>query len=245
MPRLTAVAVTLSGFCLLWPGCAKQTPTIVYEPPITMADLLPGQSAPDNTFKLLAEVHTTDRFACGLAVAKFVSEEDEDGPQLTLKSLTSAEQAFWAEQMRGVSAIRDVTFLRPRNVHLDGPAIENLCAAAQRLDSPLLLVYAPNGLGPNSAQVFGVFYDTRSRQPLAALHTSSLFLDEEGLETSPNERKSDERDVDARYQAQRAFERQVLACLRDLIQRDESSPTTQPHKWEKPFIERWWICPRR
>lgn len=245
MPRSVVIAVAILGLCLMPTGCAKKTPPIVYEPPLTMADLLPGQEAPDNTFELLAEVHTAGRFACGMAVAKFHSEENDDGPTLTLVPLTSAEQARWTEQMRGVAAIRELTFLRPRSVRLDGQSIESLCDAALRLNSSLLLVYAPNGLGPNSAQVYGVFYDTQSQRPLAMLHTSSLFLDEEGLETSPNDRESDEREVDARYQAQRRFEHQVLACLRDMIHEDEAVPTTQPHKWEKPFIERWWVPQRR
>lgn len=244
MPRSIVIAVALLGLCLMPTGCAKKVPPIVYEPPLTMADLLPGQEAPDNSFELLAEVHTTGRFACGMAIAKFFSEENDDGPTLTLLPLTSAEQARWTEQMRGVSAIRELTFLRPRNVRLDGPAIENLCAAAARLESAVLLVYAPNGLGPNSAQVYGVLYDTPSREPLAVLHTSSLFLDDEGLETSPDECESDEREVDARYQAQRHFEEQVLLCLRELIHEDKAAPTTQPHKWEKPFIERWWVPQR-
>jgi hypothetical protein len=234
--------VAISLGCLT--GCSLSDPVVVYEPPITLEDLVPGLSAPDNNYKLLADGTTSGRFACALAVAKFVPHENDHGLELSFEATRPNEQAYWTQQMRGVSDVREVAFLSPLTLRPDPPTIPNLCAAAEALDAALLLVYAPNGLGANSAQVVGAIYDVRSCEVIATLHASAQFFNEEGLEVSPNTRKTDQRDIDARFQAQRAFEGQALACMRELIQIDHMPPTTQPHRWRKPLVERWWI-PKR
>jgi len=225
-------------------GCAARR-SHVYEPRLDLSLLAPDLTAPDNAFTLLAEVHTEGRFACPLAVAKFGWAGEDTTPALVPQTLSPEEEAHWTEQVRGVNALRDVIFLRPLTVRPEEPTVPNLCAAARRLGAPLLLVYAPNLFGPNSAQVFGVLYDTASCHALAVLHVSRVFRDEEGGEVSPAEKRGDHRDVDARYQAQRAFEAQTVACLRELIHRDAPAPSTQPHHWQQPLTERWWIRMRR
>lgn len=236
--RFTVLIAAVSGL----PGCASQEPVITYEPTVAMADLAPGVPSPDNTYRLLADEPTRGRFACGLAVAKFVPHDNDNGLNLEFEAMRPAEQAYWTEQFRGVWAIRKVMFLSPFTVRPNEPTVDNLCATANELGASLLMVYTPNGLGPNSAQVLGVLYDVPTRAAVAALHASSRFIDlEEGVEVSPNQEKGDHRDIDARYQAQREFEEHVLACVAELIRRDTPPPTTQPHRWHKPLVERWWI----
>lgn len=241
MLRIVGPTLALTLACLA--GCAK-APQVVYEPPVSMDDLAPGLSAPDNNYALLGDMQTSGRFACPLAIAKFASRDHDDGPQIDLVAARPREQAYWTEQLRGIAAVREVIFLSPLTTRPNGSGVPNLCATARRLGAPLLLVYAPNGLGPNSAQVFGVLWDTAAVQPLATLHASSQILDDDGQEESPNDERGDHRDQDARYQAQRSFEHHLFACLRELIERDTPAPTTQPHRWEKPLVERWWIRTR-
>jgi len=237
------IAATLAITTML-SGCATRR-SQGYEPRLDLSLLAPGLAAPDNAFTLLAEVHTEGRFACPLAVAKFGWAGDESAPALVFQTLSPEEEARWTEQVRGVAALRDLIFLRPLTVRPEEPTVANLCATAQRLGAPLLLVYAPNVFGPNSAQVFGVLYDTASCHALATLHVSRALRDEEGNEVSPAEKRGDHRDIDAPYQAQRAFEAQTVACLRELIHRDVPPATTQPHHWQQPLTERWWIRMRR
>lgn len=227
-----------------WPssGCHEERVAFVYEPPLTIDDLARGLEAPNNAFLLLSNTVTTGRFASPLAIAKLEPRQDHlNGAALEFVQMKPNEEAYWTEQMRGVIALQELIFLRPRTTKPEGQTLEALCGAARRLEAPLLLIYAPNALGPNSAQVFGVLYDTATHRPLATLHASSTFLDTEGMEVSPDEEEGDFRQVDAHYQAQREFEKHALACMRAVIHLDHSAPTTQPHGWDQPFLERWWI----
>lgn len=227
------------------PSCADK-PHMVYEPPIMIEDLVPGVTVPENTYALLTDDRSAGRFACALAIAKFAPRENGDGAyHLEFEATRPSEQAYWVQQFRGVSAVQGLTFLSPLSVRPEGPTLENLCATALRLGAPLLLVYAPNGLGPNSAQVLGVLLDARTGRPLGTMHAASQFLNYEGIEESVEDLPGDRRIVDARYQAQRSFEEHVLACVRNLIHTDGPPPTTQPHEWQKELAERWWVPVRR
>jgi len=241
--RCTLIVVALTVL-VGWPGCADDRHVVCYEPPVSLEDLAPGLPVGQNQFQLLADESTVGRFACALAIGKYVPPVPDDGGPLRFVALTPAEQAWWTEQMRGVTAIRELVFLRPISARPDGQSVAALCAAAARLQASLVLLYAPGGLGPNSAEVVGVLYEAATRKPLATFHTALAIPDEEGRQQNPSGLPGDHREDDARYQAQRQFERQVLACLRELIVRDQPPATTQPHKWEKPLIERWWLPTR-
>lgn len=232
----------LAALAMLPAGCAqKHAAPVAHEPRLTMDHLAPNLPAAADAFVLLANEESTGRFASALAIAKLIPDLEHESPALTLVELKPMEQALWAEQMRGVRLIREVLYITPRIMKPVEPTPENLCAQAERLGASLLLTYAPNGLGPNSAQVLGVLYDTASRRPLATLHAGAEFLDEKGVETSLDKQRGDLRDRDARYQSQRAFERHALACLNVLMHQDQPPTSTQPHKWHQPLAERWWL----
>lgn len=241
--RWPVTRVVLLSLALLLAGC-RERHAVRYDSPVHMDDLAPGLSAPENSFVLLTDAPSAGRFACRIAVAKFAPATPDALEKLTFVPLQRHEQAYWTEQMRGVAQVQEFVFLRPRSTKPEGQTLTALCDTAQRLQAPLLLVYAAGGLGPNSARVLGVLYDSATRQPIATLGASSRILDEEGAEVSPNRERGDHRDVDARYLAQREFEEQSLACLRELMHRDAPPATTQPSKWNQPFIERWWIHQR-
>lgn len=222
-------------------GCQRSHDDVTYEPPISMRDLAGRLPVPNNGYQLLSERQTEGRFACPVAVAKFSSDERNNGNPLHFVEMKPNEEAYWAQEFRGVRHVSYVYFLRPKTTRPEGYRLEALCAAARRLEIPLLLVYAPNGLGPNSAQVFGVLYDTETGDTLATLHASSCILNEDGEEKSPNDERGDRRHVDARFQAQREFERYAMDALRQLIFQDQPPATTQPHEWRTPYFERWWV----
>jgi len=220
-------------------GCQRPS-GLTCEPRLELDQLVPGLQTPDNSYLLLTDGQTRGRFACGLAIAKFVPADNDAA--LELAALKPIEQAYWTERLTGVSAVRELVFLSPINTRSGGQSADALCAVAERLDAALLLVYAPNRFGPNSAQVLGVLYDVQHRRPIAALHTSAQILEDDGEEESPAEKRGDRRDTDAAYRAPRDFESQTLACVLELVSRDSPTPTTQPHRWQTPdFDERWWI----
>jgi hypothetical protein len=241
--RWPITRVVLLSLTLLLSGC-RERHAVSYDTPVRMDDLAPGLSAPENSFVLLTDTHTAGRFACRIAVAKFVPAANDAPEKLTFVPLQRHEQAYWTEQMRGVAAVQEFIFFRPRSTKPEGQSLTALCETAERLEAPLLLVYVASGFGPNSARVLGVLYDSATRQPIATLGASSRILDRKGEEVSPNPERGDHRNQDARYLAQRAFEEHALACLRELIHRDSHPTTTQPHKWNQPFIERWWVHQR-
>jgi hypothetical protein len=224
---------------LLALSCAKQEAPVTYEPRLALAALEPGLSTPAQGFALLAHEQTTGRFAAPLAIAK--RAWNAEAGVLQLVSMLPREEAFWTEQVRGVEAVRDVRFVRPLSTRPEGDSLPALCAAADKQGAPLLLVYAQNTYGPNSAQVFGVLYESQTGRAIAALHAGRTVVDEEGAEVCPDAADGDHRDHDARYLAQREFETHVLDCLRELIHYDTRMPTTQPHEWGQPYLERWWI----
>jgi len=239
------IALALLTMLGLWAGCHESQPQLTVEPRLDMSDLAAGLSSVESGFTLLADQQTEGRFSCALAIAKFVASDNGQHGALEFVTLPPNEESYWLEQMRGVLAVQELVFLRPRTTRPEGQSVAALCDAARRLKAPLLLVYAPNGLGPNSAQVLGVIYDTASRVALATLRSTSRIVDAGGAETSPQNKRGDLRDRDARCVAQREFEGYVLACLRELIHRDQPPATTQPHEnWDRPFIERWWIQSR-
>ena len=235
----------LSVFCLIsmispWTGCAtrKEAPR-VYERKVEMRELTGDVSPASDAFKLQAAEPTIGRFACSLSIAKFTL--DETTGAIRFRHTTDMEEAAWGEATRGLSELINMQFLTPIDTVPNPPSLDYLCAAARDLNTSMLLIYVPNRYGPNSAQVLGVLYDAISEHPVATLHTSANFLDEEGLETAPDELDGDHRDADAYYQASRAYERQLVQCLGALIRQDTPAPASQPHRWDTPPNQRWWI----
>ena len=233
------IGVLLGTFSLV--GCATRTEAPrVYERKVEMRDLAADAKPAENAFVLQASESTQGRFACGLSVAKFML--DEESGKIKFASMTDMEEAGWVEATRGLREVTDLQFLTPTDTVPNPPSLDYLRAAALDLRTSLLLVYCPNRFGPNSAQVLGVLYDAVTGRVLASLHTSSNFLDDEGIESPPEELKGDHRDADAYYQAGRAYERLSVQCLGTLIKQDSPAPATQPHdRWSTPPNQRWWI----
>jgi hypothetical protein len=245
MRQRTLVRVWLGLAAAMLSGCAAREPVRYYRPALNMSALGTDLEKPDQPFALLIDQHTEGRFACPLAIAKFASQEQTSDGAVTFVALHPNEESYWTEQMRGVLAVQELIFLRPRTIRPEPQSVPALCESAQRLKAPLLLVYAPTDTGPNSAEVIGILYATDTQRALATLRSAARFLDDEDEEASVGRTHGDQRPYDSRYQAQRDFERYTLACLRELIHRDSRSTTTQPHDiWDKPFIERWWIHQR-
>ena len=240
MRHTIAAALTTASVVVLWLSCHR-SPHATYEPRIEMADLGAGLETPDNGHLLLTKTSTQRRFGCGLAVAKLVPICDDNGRRLELVLPQPNEEAYWTEQMRGVPELRDLLFLSPLDMRSAGQGLDGLYVAAARLGAALLLTYAPNRFDANSAQVLGVLYDVKARTALATLGTSAQFVGEDGEQISPARKRGDHRQIDAAFQASRAFEGQTLTCLRELISRDSPPPTTQPHRWQAARPDRWWL----
>lgn len=233
---LTIAAALLAGLA----GCRTQTP-VVYQRPIELDEWAAGLASPENTYQLLQTEKTEGRFACGVAVARLGRLPGAEDQRPKVVAMRPAEEVYWTELFRGVPEVREVVFLSPISVRRDGPTIDGLCAAAQRVGASLLLAHWPNRLGANSAEVIGVLYDIESRRPVATLHASNRFLNEDGVEESPADERGDQRHLDARYQAARSFEGFTRECLSELVRLDKPLTTPQRHPWETEWDQRWWV----
>jgi hypothetical protein len=229
-------------------GACAQRPAATYDPPPRSAELAAALSTSDvnppaSGYRLLASP-SEGRFACDLAIAPLV--RGPSGSGWTLAWPTSAEQAYWSEQFRGARQVRGAVFVPPKTLRPADLSLTSLCDAAERLGAPLLLVYAAGRTGPTSAETIGVLYDATSGTPLAALRaTTNGRVDPAAPGGSIDEEEGDHRNRDARFQAQRQFEQIALACLGELMRQDRPAPTTQPHRWQQPFVERWWMSDQR
>lgn len=232
----TWIPVTIVTLALL--GCTAQQ-AARYERRIHLRELARDIAAVSDGWRLLAQDATQGRFGCSLAIAKLAAAEQAGVVKLV--ALTPAEEAYWTNAVCGVSELGALQFISPISVRPAEPGVETLCAAARSLEASLLLLYAPNRYGPNTAQVLGVIYDLKSGRPIASLHASASIRAEGGEEVAPDRERGDQRQVDAYYQASRAFEQYLLACLNRLIANDSSPPTTQPHRWSTPASQRWWL----
>lgn len=231
--RFALVASTLAALA----GCADKPP-VSYQRPVELSELTTHLqaaqiAAPQGGHVMLSSETTTGRFACDLAIARF--EPDAAGG-LVLALPRPADQARWTETLRGIREIRGVSFLTPRSTKLDGDALDALCAVARRQGAPLLLAYADAQTGATAGQTAGVVYSSETGAALAAVRAAGASADPELAE-----REGDHRGEDGRFQAQRRFEHSALECVRTLIHADQPAPTTQPHVWQQPMVERWWI----
>jgi len=234
-------AVGIGIFCcavLALAGCAAPPP-VRYERCLEIHELAGDVDFVSDGYKMLVPARSRGRFGCGLAVAKFVAG-DQAGVVNPVR-LTPAEEARWTAAVAGITELRDLQFIPATAATSEEAPIEALCVAADVLRAGLLLVYAPNRYGPNSAQVVGVLYDVAGCRPLASLHASASFLSAEGAEVAPDDTPGDQRGTDGYYQASRAFEQHLRECLLELIRSDLSAPTTQPHGWDTPREDRWWL----
>ena len=238
--RAVAGIFILCGLVMsIMPGCARQTAPRVFERQIRMEELAAEIAPVENAYRLEVSEKTQGRFACSLAIAK-LSPGAESG-RLNLVTMTPAEEAWWGRAVHGLMQFRDLQYLTPFSVVPEESRTDTLCAAAREREAALLLIYTPNRFGPNSAQVLGVLYDTQSCCPIAALQTSAHFNNEAGEEFDPDLLKEDQRDRDAYYQASRAYEKQFVSCIAELIENDAPAPTTQPNRWQTPPSRRWWV----
>jgi hypothetical protein len=239
--RLAAILVVAGAFALV--GCHHNAPR-TYEPWLRMDALAANLETPNNTYKLLAQPESRGRFPCSLAVARMSWPTASASDRLELSEMTHAEQGLWVDAFRGFAAVRDVRFVLPRSLRQFGNGIDGLLHAAHVADAELLLVHVNNRFGPNRAQVLGVIYDVAARAPLATLHASAKFLDDDGLEEAQEGRYGDRRTTDAAYQAASAFREQAADCLRQQIKGDMTPSLKEPHRWIPLYPYYWQPVPR-
>lgn len=233
MPAILVLLIAVTG---LLGGCAT-TPPRAYDAPVNLADFARELKVPDEGYLLFAS-ETEGRFPCTLAVSKLTTRQDPFGCGVMIHEcgLEPAEQARWTTTFRGSSQIRDLVFLTPITLQPGEADRSARCVTADRLGAPLLLEYVANQLGPNSAELTGIIYDTATCDVLATLNVYRVQTDAAGIEQPPGviaeEREvTDARPFDAFHQAREAFHQAARAAVVELIALDSRPERKQGHRW--------------
>jgi hypothetical protein len=236
--------------------CACRSNPPAREEQLVVADLAAGIDDPDNDCVVLVTGSCGVRFPATLAIAELSAIAAKGGPEtdaakpasdsvspahpyanappdcgFQLRAVSPADQGRWVEAFRGVVSIRDLRFLSPVDLKCRGECLPALVSAAQRAGAGLLLTYAPNRCGPNSARSPGIIYGVQARQPVAKLQAQMQFLNDEGVECAVDDQPGDYREEDAVFQTAREFERRCVACICELARQTPTDTTLQPHRW--------------
>jgi len=104
--------------------------------------------------------------------------------------------------------------------------VRTVVAAAARLNAGLCLVYGPGEAGSGQTALIGALLDTRTGKAVACIQVQATSED---FEPKGEDRpRGDRRHVDPEYLAARKFERQVRACVMELVARDTAPAMTRP-----------------
>jgi hypothetical protein len=240
-----AVLMSLICSCLMMQlGCSETPPVRVYSPAVSASSFDGAPSLPSNGYSIIDRSATVGRFPVTLGVLRLA----HDGSLEPVKILPP-EAAEWVEVFRGISAVRDLTFLAPVTLRAFEPTVAGRCTAARGVGAGLLLVYAPLRTGVNSAQVAGVIYDTKTQAIIATLQQTRSITNTGGVEASPEEvfeereELADETDdpdppdfrqADALFPTRWAFQESVRTAMLELADQDTPAPREPSNQWSQP-----------
>lgn len=223
-------------------GCHKPDPppAAYVGPTLTEADL--GLSSPvqsgENGYVLLEKAATRGLFPAGLAVVRL----DKPNPLVVcddplfvcdrgweLSTLRPEEAAYWNMLFKTVAKARGVFIMDRQSAISPDCDLKDVVRAMRARNVELCLIYGPRLVPDGSAGLAGVILDVASGEYLAYVQSEAGVLDFEP--PRPDRPKHDQSHQDVNYIAARRFEKQVRACVLDLIERDERPATTQPSPW--------------
>lgn len=237
------------GCVLLAGACSK--PQFVGEltnEPVQMEHVAPGVDPPDNAYVRVDESRTEGRFTCAMSVVRVkhapVGDLGSEDWALVIDEIPQKDTGHWTEATRDLPSLSFVTFFNWSSVPTRQVTIRGLLAAAHRVNTRLLLVYAQNEIGPNEAEVLGALYDTENGQLLGAGRTTAAVVEADGLQAWPSELEDDQRGRDARYLTARRFEVMLHDAIHTLSLSDTPATQLRPNPWGPMRTPEWpWLTP--
>lgn len=232
--------LVLSGWQI---GCNETPPMRVYAPAVSAADFAGASAFPEDGYRIVNSAATVGRFPATIGMLRLA----HDGSLAPVDMLT-AEEGQWVEIFRGITPVRDLTFLSPVTLRSYEDTLAGRCTAAKHLGANLLVVYAPLRTGVNSAQVAGVIYDTEQQTAIATIQQRVRVTLAGGVEASPEEvfeeqediadkndapDPPDFRDADALFPARNAFLMSVRNAIMELDKHDTPAPRESTNQWSR------------
>ena len=235
-------------------SCSKpEPPPMAYAgPTVSEADLgllRPVEMPPDG-YTLLGEQPSKGLFPTALAVVRLDKPDplfrvgqpfyiSDHGWQVA--TFRTEEAVGWNGLFPTVREVREVVVMDARSVVAPDVTPPEVVGSAEYLQAGLLLIYGPREGPAQGAALAGMIYEVETRKPLAFVQAQASIEDYEV--PRPDSPKHDLRHVDADYLAARKFERQVWACVRELIAKDQPPTATQPSPWKQAILEPKIIAP--
>jgi hypothetical protein len=213
-----AVAAAFLGL-LLTAGCGESSRHQTIGLRIGPTDLgLPEGACAATGFVILEPRGTTGRFPLALAVARLKEMSGETAGDWQAVSLKEEQATWWNSLFNTVPAVREVIVMGERTAGPPATGISGLVGKAKRLNARLCLVYGLMGAEPEEAALIGALYDTLTGSAIARIQAQATSADFQPKRAdAPN---GDQRHIDPQYLAARKFDRQVRACVVELIRRD-------------------------
>jgi hypothetical protein len=223
-------------------GCHKpDPPPVAYAgPTLVEADL--GLASPvqaeANGYVVLERASSQGLFPSSLAVVRldkpnplFVCEDplfvcDRGWEVATLKP---EEGVYWSLLLRTVPQAQAVILMDRQSVLSPDCDLAQVIDAMRRQRIGLCLIYGPRLVPDGAAGLAGVIIDVATGEYMAYVQSEAGALDFEP--PRPDRPHGDRAHQDVNYLAARRFEKQVRACVLELIDRDERPATTQPSPW--------------
>jgi hypothetical protein len=247
---ITAIGVLTFLHCAANVGCNEpEPPPAAYAgPTLARGDLgLSGEPRTEPTGYSIIETGTTvGRFPGSLAVAKlgkpdplfagwnmFVKDDE-----WMVATMETKEAVQYTSLFDTVPLVQQVVVMDSKSTVSPAARREMMIGAAQRDGADLLLIFGHRSAEPDHAALAGVIYDTFDGHQVAYLQADAGPADFKIPRADMYDEDQSHEDVN--YLVQRKFHYQLWQCVRELIARDQRSPTTKPN----PFKD-YWGSPRQ
>lgn len=172
-------------------------------------------------------------FPANMSVTRVSLESDEEqefSTQPRLYADPRNEFLQWNTAFDDQMAVSEVFPIDQRDLGGGEADPNQILAAFRALHARIGLVYAVNELSETESEMFGILYDNDAAEPIAAIHAQAVSVEPPKDENEKGE-PTDLWETDSRALVRAKFARQVHACVRELIQKDQPAVVETPTGW--------------
>ncbi len=188
---------------------------------------------PHDSYQIVTTRQTTGLFPANMSVTRISLEPDKGQASVIQPGLYADprnEFLQWNTAFDDQMAVSEVFPIDQRDLGGGQADPVQILAAFRALHARLGLIYAVNELSETESEMFGVLYDTEANEPLAAIHAQALSVSPP-TEEPDKDKRVNMWETDSRALVRAKFERQVHACVRELIRKDQPALVETPTGW--------------
>ena len=214
-------------------GCAtEQVTRWTPSPRVQWGDISPGDiGTVDQGYRLLLSERTEGLFPASLGVTRFAFVPSDCIEPFGPKLVADPQNEFlqWNYAFDDQMAVSEVFPIAQQNLGGANASADQILRSVHALNGGLGLIYAVNELSETETEMLGVLYDATAAAPLASVHARAITIRREEGDEAEDEGGMWE--TDSRALVRQKFQRQMHACVRDLILQDQPAPVESPDGW--------------